>query len=233
MRILQAAYIAIALWTGFTISIPCKDYHLYEEYRDQAKECGGSLSKSYDQGFSGAKHILWGFVWPAYWTIETYLKYGENQEVKTAENGDIDAQEIVGKRFYYGRRTPRDYEKAFMWLKRSADGGNAPAQVLVGYMYDKKEGVPQDFAKAAEYYRRAADQGSSIGRRNLGIFYANGLGVERDLSESYFWFQLAADQDEGGLQSDLDRWRAGFSEDELSAVLKRISDVQSAGPRAN
>ena len=48
---------------------------------------------------------------------------------KAAEQGNADAQSILGIMFSYGQGVPQNYAEAMKWFRKSADQGNADAQV--------------------------------------------------------------------------------------------------------
>ena len=52
--------------------------------------------------------------------------------VRSATDGNAEAQNIVGGWFYEGKHVTRDYEQAFRWWSKSAKSGNAKAIGNVG-----------------------------------------------------------------------------------------------------
>ena len=122
-----------------------------------------------------------------------------------AENGDAEAQFIVGGCYYTGARLKQDFAEALKWYRKAAERGNAAAQFNLGICYAKGQGVAQNFVEAAKWYSLAAEQENSkekyskpIVHSNAGaqyclaICYAGGQGVSQDSGEAVEWFCKAA-----------------------------------------
>ncbi len=126
-----------------------------------------------------------------------------------ADQGNADAQAILGFMYYTGKGVPQNYVQAVKWYRLAADQGYARAQTNLGFMYDSGQGVPRDYVQAVKWYRLAADQGNARAQTNLGVMYRNGQGVPRDYVLAYMWSNLgAAGGDEiGGNNRDLDASR--------------------------
>src|ERR1039457_6997963 len=65
-----------------------------------------------------------------------------------AEQGNADAQLLLGVIFAEGRGIPQDDTEAVKWWRKAADQGKALAQLVLGTSYDEGKGVPQDYAEA-------------------------------------------------------------------------------------
>lgn len=111
---------------------------------------------------------------------------------KKAEQGDINAQAILGFMYYKGNDVEQDYREAYQWFKKAAEQGSAFAQLGLGTMYSAGVGVAQDDAQATKWYRKAAEQGSVGCQYRLGTMYAEGKGVEQCNVQAYKWLSLAA-----------------------------------------
>lgn len=75
---------------------------------------------------------------------------------KAAEQGNADAECIVGGMYYFGDTVPKDYAQALVWYRKAADQGNAGAQSALGGMYGDGQGVPQDYVEAHKWYNLSA-----------------------------------------------------------------------------
>ncbi len=73
-----------------------------------------------------------------------------------AQEGDAEAQNIVGQIFEKGLGQPVDYPSAFQWYKKSADQGNSQAQLNLGHLYEKGLGTAQNQEEADHWYRKAS-----------------------------------------------------------------------------
>jgi TPR repeat protein len=67
---------------------------------------------------------------------------------KAAEQGDTDAQYMLGILYSNGQGVPQDYVQAVLWYRKAAEQGNAQAQRMLGTAYGAGRGVPRDFAEA-------------------------------------------------------------------------------------
>jgi hypothetical protein len=76
-----------------------------------------------------------------------------------AEQGDLDAQTLLGTMYYEGHGVQRDYGQAAAWLRKAAVQGHAMAQGGLGAMYVLGQGVPQNGEEAYVWFSLAAAQG--------------------------------------------------------------------------
>ena len=120
-----------------------------------------------------------------------------------AEQGDAEAQNELGSRYYEGRGVPRDYAEAETWVRRAADQGHARGQYNLGLMYFRGRGVAQNEAEAVKWYRRAAEQGFVAAQVGLGYMYEYGAGVPQDLVLAHMWVSLGAAGSTDGVVSRL------------------------------
>ena len=111
---------------------------------------------------------------------------------KAADQGNADAQNVLGLMYDNGQGVPQDYVEAVTWFRKAADQGVADAQFNLGIVYGSGRGVKQGYAEAVTWYRKAAEQGHVMAQVNLGFMCANGQGVPQDYVQAYMWFNLAA-----------------------------------------
>jgi hypothetical protein len=76
-----------------------------------------------------------------------------------AEQGNAEAQAILGNMYRVGRGVPQDFAEAIKWYRKAVAQGNSMAQRSFGDMYEHGWGVAKDDAEAAKWHRMAADQG--------------------------------------------------------------------------
>jgi tetratricopeptide (TPR) repeat protein len=127
----------------------------------------------------------------AFLTQEGFAEMSENEFanmikniIKHAEQGNANAQNLVGEMYFLGKGVKQDYQEAAKWYRKAAEQGDANAQYNLGFMYKNGQGVKQDYQeaakwyrKAAKWYRKAAEQGDANAQYNLGFMYENGQGV--------------------------------------------------------
>ncbi len=81
------------------------------------------------------------------------------QELKPlAEQGDSDAQFILGQMYYSGMGVPPHLAEAVTWYRKAAEQGHGLAQFKLGLMYDVGEGVPKDIVLAHMWLDLAASR---------------------------------------------------------------------------
>lgn len=111
-----------------------------------------------------------------------------------AEQGDADAQKVLGTMYAKGQGVQEDYKEAAKWYLKSAEQGHAGAQVAMAELYEAGQGVTQDNAEAANWFRKAAEQGYAPGQYGLAVCYVLGQGVPPSDVEALKWYRQAADQ---------------------------------------
>lgn len=111
-----------------------------------------------------------------------------------AEQGNAEAQNMLGYMYRFGEGVEPEYELARQWYRKAADKGNATAQNNLGVMYRLGLGGDQDFKEAFYWFRRAADQGNGGAQNHLGLMYYKGEGIEPDKVQAYKWAYLSAQQ---------------------------------------
>ena len=116
----------------------------------------------------------------------------QQEYAQTAQQGNAEAQFILGKSYFEGRGVPNDSYAAAAWYRKAAEQGHTRAQVNLGFMYENGWGVAKDYGQALVWYRKAAKQGNAEAQSNLGSSYANGRGVPQDYVAAHLWFNLAA-----------------------------------------
>lgn len=156
---------------------------------------------------------------------------------KGAEQGDADAQLLLGNMYAAGTGVAKDDVEAVQWYRKAADQGNAAAQNNLGRMYEDGRGVAKDDSQAVQWYRKAADQGHSVAQYNLGLVYANGEGVADD-AQAVQWFRKAAENGQAGAQNRLGemyREGRGVAKDDAQAVQWFWKSAQqgNAGAQGN
>jgi TPR repeat protein len=94
---------------------------------------------------------------------------GENRPLeelrKSAEQGDPNAQYMLGLAHDVGVGAGQDFAEAAAWYRKAADQGHAGAQFNLGHLYADGRGVTQDLVQAHMWLNLAA-AGSQPGARN-------------------------------------------------------------------
>jgi TPR repeat protein len=136
---------------------------------------------------------------------------------EVAEQGNAEAQLIVGKMYMIGQGVPVDPDQAMKWYRAAADQGNADAQFFLGSMYL----LPQkDIAEGLKWLKLSAQQGMQDAQYLLGMAYLKGQNFTHDFVQAYMWLQLAANQ--GG----------EFYQSQLNEAAKQMTPGQVAQGKA-
>lgn len=113
---------------------------------------------------------------------------------KAADQGEPDAQVMLGDSYHRGRGMPQDYTQSAYWYRKAAEQGNVSGQLFLGSAYASGQGVAQDYAQATNWYRKAAEQGDASAQAKVGRAYFGGHGVPQDYTKAVYWLRKSAEQ---------------------------------------
>ena len=154
---------------------------------------------------------------------------------KAAEQGNPDAQAVLGLCYAEGNGIPKDQKEAVTWYRKAAEQGLSTAQCSLGLCYAEGNGIPKDQKEAVTWYRKAAEQGLSIAQYSLGLCYAEGNGIPKDQKEAAVWYRKAAEQGDSHAQFNLGAYYTtgtGVSEDQKEAVTWYRKAAEQGQPSA-
>lgn len=115
-----------------------------------------------------------------------------------ANQGDVEAQYLVGSIFGAGLGVPKDYTQAVFWFKKAAQQQHMEAEFWCGFSYMHGLGVEKNYDEAKVWFRRAAEQGHPKAFHNLaalalGSFMTvNLLLNDNAREEALLWFVKGA-----------------------------------------
>ncbi len=149
-----------------------------------------------------------------------------------AEQGNWEAQLILGKMYMLGQGVPRDSDLAIKWFRAAAVQGDSEAQFFLGSMYL----LPQkDIGEGLKWLRLSAEQGDQDAQLLLGKAYMKGdKVVPRDPAQGDMWLRLAAKDNKEFYQGELHAAEREMTPDqiakgkELAAAWKPRSASTSA-----
>jgi TPR repeat protein len=113
--------------------------------------------------------------------------------LRKAEEGDVDAMNVLAGNYNWGTGVMQDQGKAFSWWKKAADLGLDEAQYYIGAFYATGDVVPQDYRIAREYFKKAADQGYPDAIYQLAQFYRHGFGCRKNHDKAVNLYKRAAE----------------------------------------
>lgn len=126
-----------------------------------------------------------------------------NDYIEAAEQGDANAQAILGAMYLDGNGVKRDYTESIKWFGLSADQDNPIGLWGMGIIYFRGYGMPQNQERAFGLFKKSAEQGFVAAQSDLAVCYENGKGVALDYKEAVHWYKLAAEQGHSGAQLQL------------------------------
>lgn len=140
---------------------------------------------------------------------------------KAANQGDKEAQAILGLDYFNGIGVKIDDQLGLRWSRMAADQGSAAGQRLVGFAYEQGRGVPKDYAEAVRWTSLSAEQGDGTALSNLGVYFFFGYGVPVDYREALFWYSAGLARMSPGVVMQ----RSQVGRDQASSHLSQ-SDAQ-------
>jgi hypothetical protein len=111
-----------------------------------------------------------------------------------AEEGDVEAQHIVGYCYESGEGTSPSPSQAVKWYRKAASGKSTKAQFDLGRCLHFGIGVEKNETEAVKWYRIAADKGDGSALCSLGYCYEHGQGMRADRFQALGWYRKAADK---------------------------------------
>ncbi len=153
-----------------------------------------------------------------------------------AENGNADAQTLIGFMYRTGLLGMIDYDQAALWFEAAVEQRHPSALFNLGLMYFQHELEPRDgrltryaFSDAAfARFHDAAILGHADAQLYVGHMYAEGMGVDRDPIEAYKWYQLSAWQRNSLATSARDALSGKLSSDQLHQAKESAKSFQVA-----
>ena len=112
--------------------------------------------------------------------------------LKLAQQGDAEAQYLLGYMYDEGSGTKENNAEAVKWYLKAANSGVAGAQYNLALMYENGEGIGKDIKNAIAWYTKSAIQGNAYAQYSLAYAYEAGEGVEKDIVESFKWYKESA-----------------------------------------
>ncbi len=137
---------------------------------------------------------------------------------KSAEQGNVDAQNNLGVMYFKGRGISQDYVKAYLFFNVAAKTGNQNAKrkksIVSQRMTPAQIRIAQDLSTKwlqNQYCwdsdmgdcKKKAEQGNADVQYNLGIMYDQGQRVPQDYKEAIKWYTKSAKQGHAEAQNAL------------------------------
>ena len=137
-----------------------------------------------------------------------------------AEQGNPEAQYLLGASYANASPPEQDYSRAERWLKAAAEQGHTDAMVDIAKLnlFYKDE---RDVKKAISWYMKAADLGHPEGQFMTGTYYfSEDAGAEKNNVKAYMWWLLSASKGHKLAKLMLDKSLVKISPDEVQKAEK-------------
>ncbi|MGY3572776.1 tetratricopeptide repeat protein [Vibrio paucivorans] len=109
--------------------------------------------------------------------------------------GDADAQTLLGDMYFFGNGVELNYDKAFRLYAKAANQGEVTAEFNLGWCYEYGLGTKKDWQRAKELYERAAYKLSANAAYRLGRIHQFGLGdTQKSIGMAKAFYEIAAKQ---------------------------------------
>ncbi len=111
-----------------------------------------------------------------------------------AEQGESDAQFLLGLMYFSGRVVEQDLEKGQFWVTKAAEQGNLKAAKTIADLAFDGSIITKDLTVAEYWYQQLAVEGDKTAEFRLGFIYAaGGEGIERNCSKAVEHFLNVGD----------------------------------------
>ena len=139
-----------------------------------------------------------------YWTLRNMIRNKElsleerdqaiDEMKRLAENGDTNAQYLMGKLMRDGPLLIPDIVKARYWFEQAAARGHAAAQYALGKLLLSDDAEVHDLQEGLRGLETAAENGNHYAAYRLGKEYLRGKFVERDIDRAVQLLSASASQ---------------------------------------
>jgi len=131
-----------------------------------------------------------------------------------AEQGNAEAQYLLGASYANASPPEQDYSRAERWLQAAAEQGHTDAMVDIAKLslFYKNE---RDVQKAISWYMKAADRGHPEAQFMTGTYYFEDAGAKKDNVKAYMWWLLSASKEHQLAKLMLEKSLVKISPDEV------------------
>ncbi len=124
-----------------------------------------------------------------------------------AQQGHLDAKEILGYHYAKGLGTAKDEKRAFELFKFAADNGLPEAMCNTAISYIHGWGCEKDGELAYNYLRMAVDSDYVPSYAMFGQMFHYGVGaVKQNIANALYWYDKALNTEGGGDDLEMKIW---------------------------
>lgn len=203
-HIIAQYHLGVCYENGFGVEQDLR--HAAELYRAGGKngdtEARENLCRMAESGFVFAQLQMGRALYHGH--TEEEDKRQENAQAalwfqRAAEQGDAEAQYLLGRLHYETGKEPDSLQTAVQWFEKSAEQNHLEGLRNLALCYAFGDGVKSSKSKSQELYRRAfpiclelAEQGDSSAIALMAKSYWLGQGVKRDYALAAQWYEKSA-----------------------------------------
>jgi TPR repeat protein len=119
------------------------------------------------------------------WGNETDL----NKIKRSAENGYVDAQVILGLKHLFGNGVPKDNDEAMKWFRKAAGQGNAEAQFYLDHMENKSLNKTENIRQVTTLNENYHSEIQAIQQKNQSILTSVRTEEHKNFTRIVFEFR--------------------------------------------
>lgn len=118
-----------------------------------------------------------------------------------AEQGDAEAQVMVGIDDLGTQGNVKDLPLASQWFRKSAEQGCMDGEIQLATSYEFGRGVAEDQDQSVIWYRKAAEQGSVLARLHLRTLFIEGAIIPTEDDQTGPWWRELVKQSNVEIQN--------------------------------
>lgn len=141
---------------------------------------------------------------------------------KAAEQGNIDAQYLLGTWYLDGNLIPKIDSIGIKWIMKAAKEGSIPANNRLAQEYWDGKSIDRNFDTAIALYNSTAQKGNIFGQMSLARACERGFCGKSSFQEAYYWYYIAS-LTMPELSDDRDRVAQYLTRDQLENLQKKAN----------
>lgn len=147
---------------------------------------------------------------------------------KAAKKGHVEAQFILGQRYYQGDGFETDFEQSLVYLRLAAEQDFKPALFLLSVINEDLSSEPYNFGEAQNLYVGSAEQGFAPAQRMLGRMFLKDGWMADDIrmqEVGAMWSVLAMLRGDEAAEFDVSVAEISLGDESLPRVQIRAKTV--------
>ena len=109
-----------------------------------------------------------------------------------AQNGNAEAQLMVGEMYEQGRGVEKNMEQAITWISKAAEQGNKAASYKLLYYDLEKNSLIEGNKARLDRLVSAANAGDGHAQYYIGLMHSRGVGMRKNNTQALNWLSKAS-----------------------------------------